>query len=533
MSSTERIPIVVGVSAHRRVRAQDRAALLGAVREQLRELSLRCPNSPLLMLSSLAEGGDLLCADVAEELGIPLIAVLPLERAEYEQDFTPEGRECLAHHCARALHVFVAPPTEDVPPSPSRSFFYRQAGVYVSAHCHVLLALWDGEESKEPHCGTAAAVDFSLRGAYSPAAGVSLRCDSNEAVIHVLTPRGEESAGTAGTVRVLGNRGALQDTLKKTDEFNRLAAAQAAPEGTLLPLPVGRGETDGRMERLYLTADALSLRFAAIYRRILACLAAASTALTIAFLLYDEAEAIWMILVCGAMLLSAALLQRTARRTACHRRYIEYRVLAECLRVQLYLRYAGSRAEAAELMTWTQQEETGWIMDALCALTIGAEKGEAHDIRECWITEQRDYHRRAEGKAERSAAVSERIVKTALLLSVVLYFAALLFELFCGGALLGRTPTVADPALYRTALKITLGSISAATLFIANYYGRLSLPRALSDHGKMRRFYEKMLAQTALRGQTEELLRTLGREELIENGDWCSYQRDNTPDISF
>ena len=34
-------------------------------------------------------------------------------------------------------------------------------------------------------------------------------------------------------------------------------------------------------------------------------------------------------------------------------------------------------------------------------------------------------------------------------------------------------------------------------------------------------------------GQTEEVLTVLAREELAENGNWCSYQRDNQPDISL
>ena len=533
MRENEAIPIVVGVSGHRALEAGDAAALRAAVKEQLEGLRALCPNSPLVMLSSLAEGGDLLCADVAEELGVALIAALPMERGEYEKDFSDAGRAALAHQLARAGRVFVAPPTERVPPAPDRDFLYRQAGVYISAHCHVLLALWDGRESGPARCGTAAAVDFSLRGAYSPASGVSLRSDSNEAVIHIVTPRGENRAEAAGTVHVLGNREAMRETITRTDEFNRLAAKLPPSGGKLLPPDAPRGGAAGRTERLYLAADALSMRFAALYRRILALLAAASTALTLAFLLYDEAEAIWMIVVCGAMLLAAYLAQRAARRTACHRRYIDYRVLAECLRVQSFLRYAGSGAEAAELMTWTQQEETGWIMDALCALSIGAEKGESHDILACWVEDQRDYHRRAEGKAERSAAASERVVRIALGLSITLYFAALLFELFCGGSMLRPLLEVGNAEHYRTALKIVLGSISAATLFIANYYGRLSLPRVVSDHGKMRRFYQKMAEQIALRGQTEELLRVLAREELVENGNWCSYQRDNTPDISF
>jgi hypothetical protein len=49
----------------------------------------------------------------------------------------------------------------------------------------------------------------------------------------------------------------------------------------------------------------------------------------------------------------------------------------------------------------------------------------------------------------------------------------------------------------------------------------------------MEHFYSRMSAQLERRGQQEELLEVLAREELIENGNWCSYQRDNTPEISL
>ena len=49
----------------------------------------------------------------------------------------------------------------------------------------------------------------------------------------------------------------------------------------------------------------------------------------------------------------------------------------------------------------------------------------------------------------------------------------------------------------------------------------------------MARFYAKMSSQLEKRGQTDELLTVLAGTELTENGDWCSYQRDNKPDISF
>lgn len=42
-----------------------------------------------------------------------------------------------------------------------------------------------------------------------------------------------------------------------------------------------------------------------------------------------------------------------------------------------------------------------------------------------------------------------------------------------------------------------------------------------------------MSARLKEHGQTEEQLTVLAREELMENGNWCTYQRDNAPDISL
>ena len=525
------IPIVVGVTGHRVLREEDRPALIAAVKAELSALRSRCPNSPLKMLNSLAEGSDLLCAKAAEELGIPVLAALPMDYGEYVKDFSPGGKEALDRAIAGAERVFVVPPTEAEPGTVSRDFLYRQAGIYMAAHSHVLLALWDGGEGTPAACGTAEVVDFALRGSYQPAMGSAIRLGTGESVLHIFTPRGER-AGAAGTVRWLGDTEATAEILARTDEFNALAAASAPKKGPLLPEDRPDDPLLADLERAYQTADTLSTGFAGIYRRTLALLAAASTILTLAFLLYDEAEAIWMIFVCGAMLAAAWLCMRRAARSACHRRYIEYRALAESCRVQAFLRYAGSALQASDVFSWMQQAETAWIPDALCALAVGPIPGETRDIRSCWVGVQEAYHKKAAGNARRQADGSDRVVHVALIVSVSLYVAALIFELAAGGKLARPVFPVADPEVYRTILKIVLGSISAATLFISNYYGRLSLPRKLSDHTKMERFYARIGDQLTLRGQTEDLLALLAREELIENGNWCSYQRDNSPDLS-
>ena len=286
MSKEKTIPITIGVTGHRAVREEDREALYAAVMSELKLLRELYPNSPFVMLNSLAEGADQLCADAAREQEIPIVAVLPMDAELYEKDFSPEGLERFRFHCAHARQVFTAPFTESPDGAPDRHFLFRQAGIYLVTHSHLMLALWDGGEGKDG-CGTADVVDFSLHGSFTPSGSVPLRSDSKEAVIHIFTPRGSHTEEPAGTCHILGNRQAVADELKKTDDFNRLAAALPPPRRRLLPEDTADPVLSA-MESVYLAASSISTSAAATFRKILAQLAVTSTIVTVAFLLYDE-----------------------------------------------------------------------------------------------------------------------------------------------------------------------------------------------------------------------------------------------------
>lgn len=532
MYSENTIPLVVGVTGHRALRPKDRAVLSAAVKAELQDLIRRYPHTQVKLMTSLAEGADLLCAEEAAALGIPLIVALPMELSVFEQDFSSDGRNALRRLCSVAEQVFTVPSAEPVSSSmPYRNFCFRQAGIYISSHCHVLLALWDGKEGTSG-CGTAEAVSFALSGDFSPDTGLPPRSAANALVIHILTPRDEESAEPAGTVRLLGDEPAVRKILSDTDSFNALAESAVISERHLLPDDEPDEPCMRRMEQVYLAASQISADAAKQYRRTLALLAVVGSALTMAFLLYDEAQLVWMILICGAMLFAGWLCHRYAVRSSCQQLYLECRALAESLRVQLFLRYAGSRRNVPDLLSWSQREETAWVLAALAALHIGPVPNAEHPIRECWVEDQKKYHLRTEKRDAGKLAVSSRTVRTALLISITMYVLAVLFELISGGALLPARIPVADAEKWRTVLKIVLGSISAITLFVANYFGKQSLDRSFSDHTKMARFYAVMSERLARCGQTDALLTVLAREELIENGNWVSYQRDNTPDIS-
>ena len=87
--------LVVGVTGHRNLRAADVPALHGQVRAFFLDLRARYPALPISVLSSLAEGSDQLVAQVALELGLHVVAPLPVAPELYRDDFE--------HSATRAL----------------------------------------------------------------------------------------------------------------------------------------------------------------------------------------------------------------------------------------------------------------------------------------------------------------------------------------------------------------------------------------------------------------------------------------------
>ena len=152
MRANETVPVVVGVTGHRVLREEDRSALRQAVRTELKKLQTLCPHSPLVLLTSLAEGADLLCADTAAELNIPLIAVLPREQAEYRTDFSEPALQRFAEHYASAAQAFVAPVTEEKPESQAAAteiVYKKREEPEIDPEIAALYVKPESDESKE------------------------------------------------------------------------------------------------------------------------------------------------------------------------------------------------------------------------------------------------------------------------------------------------------------------------------------------------------------------------------------------------
>src|SRR5258708_30969789 len=162
-----RAPLVIGVTGHRDLLAEDLEPLENKVRESLRSLQTQYPSTPIILLSPLAEGADRLAARVALEIGARLIVPLPMARSEYEQDFkSGESLEEFHRLLEQAEHRFEVPlparPREGARAGTARDRQYEEVGKYIARESQILLALWNGIPSGKVG-GTTEIVGFKLR----------------------------------------------------------------------------------------------------------------------------------------------------------------------------------------------------------------------------------------------------------------------------------------------------------------------------------------------------------------------------------
>src|SRR5215467_7881644 len=165
-------PLVIGVTSHRDLVGAELEPIRGRIRTLFEHLSGEFPEMPLVVLSSLAEGGDQLVAEEALEAGVRLIAALPMARAEYARDFSDVAARARFESLCDAADTIIEVPHlpgstlgvgADSPEGHARDVHYAEAGVYVSDHCHLLLAIWDGKPSASLG-GTAQIVRYQLTG---------------------------------------------------------------------------------------------------------------------------------------------------------------------------------------------------------------------------------------------------------------------------------------------------------------------------------------------------------------------------------
>lgn len=408
------LPLVVGVSGHRDPPADAEPQLRERFGEVLDGLAHRYPQMPLLVLSGLAAGADIIAAEEALDRGVAVLGCLPMPQAEYEKDFSPEELQRFRRVLPRCWAVIV------VGTSANREQNYVDVATFIAYYCHVLVAFWDGLPARGPG-GTAEVVELrkgvlpSALGetlvAYLPDTGPVFQIvtprrgqppPNDSVALHEFYPQREALTAPDRKPGTSTGRREFESALARLERFNRDLGTHA-PDTKAFTLADFRDRTDAAANKLQVdTLRSVQSVFIA-------------TALAAAAQLIFPTDGSFNIpswLGIGiriGFLIIAVLVLAIAKRSDYENRYQDYRAIAEALRVQCAWCCAGlgnRLVEASYLQM--QQSELEWIRLALRTMYLitGAGTPSPDDSPthpEClrWIDSQIEYYERSGRREER------------------------------------------------------------------------------------------------------------------------------------
>lgn len=562
------VPFVVAVTGHRDLVPDEIPMLRSRVRDCLFSLRYEYPSRIVMVLSSLADGADRIVAEEAVKLGMPLSVVLPMPRALYEEDFTAESKDQFDQLCAVAAEVFELPllpgntPASIVGHGPARTRQYAQVGVFLSAHCHVLLAMWDGKDS-ELMGGTAATVRFHQRDVmpgYTPrvtSSKLNLTDDESDLVYHIVCsrnrPNGEPAAGLQPydafwyttdetNPRTAEMPARHRKVFQYTNEFSREAQDNAAAidkeRYSLLTgeqaanLPAGLWD----INQVFCAADWLAIQYQKKVVRTLKAGHISAFFTAVGYLTYTDLQSTRLIVVMIiALMLFAVVINALAVRGSWQRKYLDYRTLAEGLRVQFYWSAAGVTSGnvskfAHDNFLQMQDTELGWIRNVMrvagmeCDVHPNLEpRGVEFAVAE-WIGDDRSgqlgYYKKKVAQRIREHESTERIGRMGIWTTII----TLVTLLFVGSQLPDEVQT---PVVYIMGVVLLLVGIRQS---YAKTTAEAELIKQYEFMSRIFRNARKRIDEADNDADRRRILKILGDSALEEHAQWILIHRERSID---
>ncbi|MFH1076992.1 MAG: hypothetical protein V1753_09220 [Pseudomonadota bacterium] len=592
------IPIIIGVTGHRDLRSSDLPELEGKIEKLIKHIvESLCPNSPIKIISPLADGADRLVAKVGIRMGCGFICALPLPLNEYKKDFvTEESLNEFQELLHKAEYCFELPLVEGNTADnisnygENRNRQYAAVGAYIAAHSQILIAIWNGKDTKETG-GTSEIVRFRLNGIPQPYAKPLKALDVPEtgSVYHIFSARARKDADVtinnhtpeAGEYvidkqpewdvlypRVWKSkqsptedaRNNYAQLLRRIDEFNKEIRDNINNQAFINEVTKNKGYvySDTKQSSLndgmkgvlesYSYADTLSQRHQKPIFKALKILPAATVLGFFFFSFFDEIWSATPVLMLFPVILGVGFyIFQNMQSKDMERKYLDYRVLAEGLRVQFFWKLGGIRENIYEHYQRKYKGELDWMAQAIRSISIkannfiktpasGAERKAAYsEICERWVEDQWEYFRKNVKRKIDIPQKQEKITKAFFLLA--LFFVAGIFAL--KGFILVQQGTlegfmsledIKDIRLYSVLLVLVDLCIAIGAAFQI-YVEKMAFSEEVKQYQRMKDLFSRgsrKLREYIEKSQysdMELLLIDIGKEALVENCDWLMLKR--------
>ncbi|MDM8563154.1 hypothetical protein QUF54_07360, partial [Candidatus Marithioploca araucensis] len=565
-TTSHKIPLTIGITGHRDLREEDKDILRESVRKIFQLLHKRYPNSPLQLLSPLAEGADRLVAEVALAENVQLLVPLPMSQDLYEIDFqTATSKEEFEALLAQATQVFELSLLEGNTPENirqygnARSKQYALAGAYIARHSLMLLALWDGIPLNKS-AGTSEVVQFKLTGdmkdlpkRYKPQYGHLDIADTGP-VFHVMTSRESgHPLDTVGETRVLlpncESKKHLEDwhssDLEAINRFNQdvetyspqLQSAIKNGQQHLLSEKLSKNLFElspafQTMLGVYGTANALARHFQSRFQLFTKLVLMLAAGMVGCYGWYTSINP-HLITLTGyfVLFIAAAGIFHFVKWQHYHNKNLDYRALAEGLRVQIFWHLGGLIDSVADHYLRKQRDELIWIRGAIRAVNLydWVENVDSIDnVHSHWVEHQHDWFSKNAPKNHHHAQKMRVVINRLFLLGGFLVL----------GLLLGQfTNTLQSDFLWHQILILLIALIPATGALLHHYTEKMAFEEHAKQYERMTALFTRaskalepiMLKLRQVKNdpvmtekhqkEAREELFELGKEALEENGD--------------
>lgn len=428
MSVSQRIPIIIGVTGHRDIRERDVPVLKSVLQFQFAELKKAFPFSPLHLLTGLAEGADSLAAEAAIEFGgITLMAVLPFAAEIYKEDFaTSMAKARLARLLAASTNVFVCDFV-----SADKAQQYAAVGRHIARHAQIVFAMWDGVDGKNGEApltgGTAHVVRMCRSGVRS---SMPLALPEPTRLVHIFALREslEPSAtmeGRVGNIVETSLREHLDPEMRLSSALNLIErfnhAIFRSSKTTDADTDYCSDDKSDLSAAIFAHADPIAL--ARQRQRRLGVVFVATLVLISAFFhqIYSgpDMRVGWLyahIATAVAAIVCFRLIFRSKRRW--DQEYLDWRAIAEGLRVQTAWRATGVDADVADHYFAEDSDDLAWLRIAIRNIGLVTPHDATKNVSQLssvWLTSQRDFY------GSRTAIMTQKDARYSIVARILLY----------------------------------------------------------------------------------------------------------------
>lgn len=356
------VPLLIGVIGHRDPQPSAIPHILKRFDLLLQQIIQACPSTPIWMLNGLAEGMDMIAAEiflrrvrlaiggnnnVEERVSFDkLVAVLPKNRNEYLEDFDRNEAQQRVRQLLQVSSFIVEPSNtpelrHDFGNTPSEPECYAIQGDFIAKYSYFLFAFFNGVDNR--YMGGTGHTLAIHRGEIHPLfRSIDEILDSREygESIVIATPRISLQARRI-TTQLNHSDAGFSDRAMATIQF--LDSLNRPLDNLSLVFP-RLHESEATFTRLWSYSDSFAKFHKNRYQKIATLLVLVGFILVATADLYDKAAALgW-----GLVLVAFGIFPRIQRKL--RRPFLAYRCLAESLAIQYIWSANHIKANVADLL---------------------------------------------------------------------------------------------------------------------------------------------------------------------------------------